>query len=47
MNRNALPGDFAFPSPAQSTTSRKQMREVEERDILDDLVIKDKMFQPA
>ena len=47
MSKNALPEEFSFPSPAPSNMSRKVPRDTEERDILDDLVIKEKVQQPA
>ena len=47
MSKSALPEEFSFPSPAPSSMSRKNPRDTEERDILDDLVIKEKVQQPA
>ena len=47
MVKNAFPEDFAFPSPAQSAMSRRTAKGKEERDLLDDFVVGDKLKQQA
>ena len=48
MVKNPFPDDFAFASPAQSSMSRRSNKnEKEEKDILDEFVVGDKLKQQA
>ena len=48
MVKNPFPEDFAFASPAPSSMSRRSIKnEKEEKDILDDFVVDDKLKQQA